>query len=135
MSLEFVIIPISEQFEKNAYDIKSKLITTVNISVTVEIDLDYDVSLNNKIMKWKKKDYDIIIIDHEFIESNRVIIRFSDFRSRPKTMELDEFIDLVASFEHNDSQEKLDDSQEKLNDSQEKLNDDPDSEEGGCSIM
>jgi threonyl-tRNA synthetase len=135
MSLEFVIIPISEQFEKNAYDIKSKLITTVNISVTVEIDLDYDVSLNKKIMKWKRKNYDIIIVDHEFIESNRIIMRFADFRSRPKTMELDEFIDLVASFEHNDSQEKLDDSQEKLDDSQEKLDDCTNSEEGGCSIM
>jgi threonyl-tRNA synthetase len=124
MSLEFVIIPVTKDLERAAYDIKSKLISSVKLGVTVDLDLDYSVSYVNKILKWKKKDYDIIVINEDFIETNRVVVRFSDKGSKQKTMELDEFIDLVASFEDDDKKETTDD-----------VNDIEDNSEGGCSIM
>ena len=124
MSLEFVIIPVTKDLERAAYDIKSKLISSVKLGVTVDLDLDYSVSYVNKILKWKKKDYDIIVINEDFIETNRVVVRFSDRGSKQKTMELDEFIDLVASFEDDDKKETTDD-----------VNDIEDNSEGGCSIM
>jgi threonyl-tRNA synthetase len=123
MSLEFVIIPVSEQFEQAAYDIKSKLNSAVKLNVTVDFDFDYNVSTVNKITKWKKKDYDIIVINEDFLETNRVVVRFSDKGSKQKTMELNEFIDLVASFDHDDESEPSD------------VVTVEDNSEGGCSIM
>ena len=123
MSLEFVIIPLSPNFEQSAYDIKTKLISYSKLPVTVDFDLDYNLTPATKIMKWKKKDYDIITIDQDFLETNSVIVRFSDKGSKPKPMELDEFLDLVASFEHDDEIKHND------NTTSEDNNDD------GCSIM
>jgi hypothetical protein len=99
MSLEFVIIPISKRIEQNAYDIKSKLVNSSKLSVNVEIDLNYELSTNNKLMKWKKKDYNIIIVDEDFIETNTIVVRFSDKGSKSKLINLDDFIELVSSFE------------------------------------
>jgi hypothetical protein len=106
MSLEFVIIPISKRIEQNAYDIKSKLVNSSKLSVNVEIDLNYELSTNNKLMKWKKKDYNIIIVDEDFIETNTIVVRFSDKGSKPKLINLDDFIDLVSSFEDEDEDEE-----------------------------
>jgi threonyl-tRNA synthetase len=125
MSLEFVIIPASKDLEQVAFDIKSKLTSCSKLPVTVDFDFDYSVSSVNKILKWKKKEYDIIVINEDFLETNRVVVRFSDKGSKQKTMELDEFIDLVASFDDD-------------NDDTEKSNDVvtiEDNSEGGCSIM
>jgi threonyl-tRNA synthetase len=125
MSLEFVIITASEDLETVAFDIKSKLTSCSKLPVTVDFDFDYTVSSVNKILKWKKKDYDIIVINEDFPETNRIIVRFSDKGSKQKTMEIDEFIDLVASFEDDD------DSQSSPND----VITIEENNEGGCSIM
>jgi threonyl-tRNA synthetase len=125
MSLEFVIITASEDLETVAFDIKSKLTSSSKLPVTVDFDFDYTVSSVNKILKWKKKDYDIIVINEDFPETNRIIVRFSDKGSKQKTMEIDEFIDLVASFEDDD------DSQSSPND----VVTIEENNEGGCSIM
>jgi len=115
MSLEFVIIPISKQIENSIYDIKSKLVNSSKLNVTVEMDLDYELSTNNKLMKWKKKDYNIIIIDQDFIETNTIVVRFSDKGSKPKVMKLDDFIELVSSFEDDDQEDGQNGEQQKPN--------------------
>ena len=113
MSLEFVIIPISKRIEQNAYDIKSKLVNSSKLSVNVEIDLNYELSTNNKLMKWKKKDYNIIIVDEDFIETNTIVVRFSDKGSKPKLINLEDFIELVSSFEDEDDDETENKEQQK----------------------
>jgi len=86
MSLEFVIITASEDLEKVAFDIKSKLTSCSKLPVTVDFDFDYSVSSVNKILKWKRKDYDIIVINEDFYQTNRLVVRFSDKGSKQKTM-------------------------------------------------
>ena len=131
MSLEFVIIPISKRIEQNAYDIKSKLVNSSKLSVNVEIDLNYELSTNNKLMKWKKKDYNIIIVDEDFIETNTIVVRFSDKGSKPKLINLDDFIDLVSSFE--DEDEDVDGAKEQTKPTNEDIIED--SNESNCFIM
>ena len=123
MSLEFVIIPANKDLEQVAFNIKSKLISYSKLHVTVYFDFNYTISSVNKIQKWKKKDYNIIVINEDFIETNCVVVRFSDKGSKQKTMGLDEFIDLVASFD--------DDDKEKSND----VFTIEENNKGGCIIM
>jgi hypothetical protein len=99
MSLEFVIIPLTNTMESNAYDIKNKLISSINHAIHIEIDQNYSFPISSRISKWKKNEFDIITIDHEFTETNTIVVRFSDKNSRPKAMSLEEFIDLVDTLE------------------------------------
>ena len=99
MSLEFAIIPVTSDFISTAYDIQSKLKDNIKLSLTINIDTNYDTPLSTRINKWKKQEYDIITIDQDYNETNSIVVRFSDKGSRAQPMEVDEFIDLVASFE------------------------------------
>lgn len=99
MSLEFAIIPITSTFMNVAQDIQTKLNETFNLDMTIIIDANYHKPINTRIRKWEKQDYDIITIDQDFYESNTIVVRFSDKGSRPQIMEVDELIDLIASFE------------------------------------
>ena len=102
MSLEFVIIPVTHHFENVAHDIKEKLQSSVKLSILIEIDSNYNSSLTSRISKWRKNIYDIITIDQDFIETNNIIVRFSDKGSKATVMQLEEFIDLVSSFEEDE---------------------------------
>lgn len=106
MSVEFVIIPVTQQFESDSYIIKSKIIDSLNINVNIEIDQNYSSSLSSRINKWKKEDYDIIVIEQDYIETKSIIVRFSDKGSKPQVMELEEFIELIASFEDEPQEEE-----------------------------
>ena len=106
MSIEFVIIPVTQQFESDSYIIKSKIIDSLNINVNIEIDQNYSSSLSSRINKWKKDDYDIIVIEQDYIETKSIIVRFSDKGSKPQVMELEEFIELIASFEDEPQEEE-----------------------------
>jgi len=106
MSIEFVIIPATHQFESDSYIIKSKIIDSLNINVNIEIDQNYSSSLSSRINKWKKEDYDIIVIEQDYIETKSIIVRFSDKGSKPQVMELEEFIELIASFEDEPQEEE-----------------------------
>jgi hypothetical protein len=106
MSIEFVIIPVTDQFESDSYIIKSKIIDSLNINVNIEIDQNYSSSLSSRINKWKKEDYDIIVIEQDYIETKSIIVRFSDKGSKPQVMELEEFIELIASFEDEPQEEE-----------------------------
>jgi hypothetical protein len=103
MSIDFVIIPTSKELEEHVSIIKSKLEESVFIVINFQIDTNYNLNLNTRINKWKKDDFDIIIITPEFIEKNNIVVRFSDKGSRLKTMDFQEFIDLVSSFEDDEA--------------------------------
>jgi hypothetical protein len=112
MSIEFVIIPVTEQFESDSYIIKSKIIDSLNINVNIEIDQNYSSSLSSRINKWKKEDYDIIVIEQDYIETKSIIVRFSDKGSKPQVMELEEFIELIASFEDETQEQEQNQNEE-----------------------
>lgn len=112
MSIEFVIIPVTDQFESESYVIKSKIIDSLNINVNIEIDQNYSSSLSSRINKWKKEDYDIIVIEQDYIETKSIIVRFSDKGSKPQVMELEEFIELIASFEDEPQEEEENQNEE-----------------------
>lgn len=99
MSIEFIIIPVTTDLEECAIKIKDKLKNNIKININFLIDTSFNVNINSRINKWKKDDYDIIIINQDCIETNNIIVRFSDKGSRLKNMELEEFIELVNSFE------------------------------------
>ena len=102
MSLDFAIIPITNMSLNSAYDIQYKLINSVKLQLNIMIDENYDSTINSRVLSWKKKNYDIITIDSDYQESNSIVVRFSDKGSKPQVMEINEFIELVASYEDGD---------------------------------
>ena len=103
MSLNFTIIPVTSDFLSIAYDIQTKLKDEVTLEITITIDTNYTSALSTRINKWKKQSYIVITIDQDYNESNSIDVIFSNKGSRPQVMLVEEFIDLVASFEDDDN--------------------------------
>ena len=99
MSLKFAIIPINSSFTNVAYDIKSKI---KNIVEEVYIDTNYDLSFTSRIQKRKKDNFNIITIDEDYNENKSIVVKYCEKGSRSHSYEVDEFIDLISSFEHED---------------------------------
>ena len=97
MSLKFAIIPINSSFTNVAYDIKSKI---KNIVEEVSIDTNYDLSFTTRIQKQKKCDFNIITIDEDYNETKSIVVKYCEKGSRAHSYEVDEFIDLVSSFDN-----------------------------------
>jgi threonyl-tRNA synthetase len=139
MSLEFVIIPINKNLQDVALEIKDKLINSIKLSLIVEIDNSYSNSMQNRISRWKKLDYDIITVDQEYIETNVIVIRFSDKGTKPQPMELEEFIDLVSSFQEDNEPTKNNSNNDNdtNNDNNNNINDTNNDNENnsGCLLM
>ena len=121
MSLEFVIIPITSVFITTAEDIHDKLKNAIQTNINIQFDTNYDTIITQRINKWKKTDFNIITIDDNYDQTNTITVRFSDKRTKPEIMEVEEFIDLVASFE-DEEQHTID-------------SDDDDKQNGGCIVM
>jgi len=119
MSLDFAIIPTTSKFFATANDIKSKLTNSVNCQLDIQIDTDTDIKTQSRIQKWKKKGYNIVLVDEDYDESNSIIVTFSEKGSRPHPMLVDEFIDIVSSYE-SDS----DNNDEKKNETKQTSDDD-----------
>ena len=131
MSLDFSIIPVISDFVSAAYDIQTKIKNNIELEINISIDTNYTSSLNSRINKWKKLSHNIITIDQDYNESHSIIVLFSDKGSRAQVMEVDEFIDLLASFEDdNDDDEHKEQSPEPKD--TKSLDDNQD---GGCIIM
>lgn len=111
MSLNFSIVPITSDYITDAYNIQTKLTERVK-KINIVIDTNYNNGLVTRINKWKKKEYDIITIDQDYAECKSVIVRFSDKGSRPQSMDAEEFIELVASFEEDEDEEEEEDKEE-----------------------
>lgn len=99
MTIEIVIIPVSKSFEDSAYDIRSKLTNSVKIPIRTDIDNNYDIPLNKRISKWRKNDYDIVIIDKDFTDSETIVVRFGGKGTKAKKMDVSVFIELVSSYD------------------------------------
>ena len=99
MSLEFVIIPLTQEHEIDANDIIKKIKQTYKKHIEIEIDNNYKSSLNSRIVNNKKNEKDIIIVDHDYLETNSFVIRFSEKGSRPISMHIDDFIELISSLD------------------------------------
>jgi|LakMenEpi03Aug12_release.lakeMendotaPanAssembly.Ray.scaffolds.fasta_scaffold2015677_1 hypothetical protein len=133
MSLEFAIIPINSTFINTAYDIETKLKENkdnIKLQLNIVIDTNYDIHFTTRINKWKKQVYNIITIDQDYYESNSIIVIFSDKKSTSQTMEIDEFIDLVMSFENEEERNTND-----ITNSENNIPDDNCIQERECVIM
>ena len=100
MSLKFAIIPINSSFTNAAYDIKSKI---KNIVEEVSIDTNYDLSFTTRIQKRKKDNFNIITIDEDYNETKSIVVKYCEKGSRSHSYEVDEFIDLISSFDNEDT--------------------------------
>ena len=123
MSIDFVIIPTIQEFEEYAIKIKDKLTSNITTNIHFQIDSNFHVNINSRINKWKKEDFEIIIINQDYIETNKIIVRFSEKGSSLKNIDLEDFIELVNSFEDEDEDEDEDENEEE------------DSYESNCIIM
>lgn len=106
MSLDFAIIPFDDTFISCANDIKFRLNENNNLQMNVIIDTNYSKPISSRINKWKKEEFDVIIIDQEYTETGVIIARFYDKGSRAQTMTVDEFIDLVHSYDDDDKEDE-----------------------------
>ena len=136
MPLEFAIIPLTPAFLSAARDIQNKLNTHVKLKITITIDTNYETPYNTRINKWKKKYYDIITINND---SNSIVVRFSEKGSKSQVMEVNDFIDLVASFDEKEYDNDLHNSEEDVEENTE-INSEVESDklvsnEDGCCIM
>jgi hypothetical protein len=113
MSLDFAIIPITNLSLSNAYDIQAKLTNGVKLQLNIMIDQNYDISTNSRVNSWKKKGYDIITVDNDYQESHSIVVRFSDKGSKAEVMEINEFVELVASYEDEDDANVLQNIEER----------------------
>lgn len=126
MSIDFTIIPTSPFCEDYVETIKERIKNTIDSEVYV--DKDYKISLASRSNRYKRQDIDIIIIDKEYINKNIITIRFCDNWNKPKTMLVDEFIDILEGYKNEDEEKELDDNCEK---EEKELNDD----NNGCRIF
>ena len=132
MSLKFAIIPINSSFVNVAYDIKSKI---TNVVKEVYIDTNYDVTFTSRIQKQKKDNFNIITIDEDYNETKSIVVKYCEKGSRSHSYEVDEFIDLITSFD-NENEDTDEDTNEDTNKDKNKSNS---TEEGDnnndCVIM
>lgn len=99
--LKFVVIPSKNEYEEYSKNIVSRIEEVNNCSA--EIDTNYRESLKLRINKYKKNNKNIITIGLSEIEHDTIMIHFNG--SRPKTMECDEFITLLESYENADEED------------------------------
>ena len=98
MSLEFVMIPSSKEYENDANALIEKLKTDITKSVEFEFDNNYQMKLNSRVGRHRKADKDIIVIDNNYKEKDLLTIWFSDKGSRMQKMDVDEFTTLLNEF-------------------------------------
>ena len=135
MSLKFAIIPINSSFTNVAYDIKSKIKSVVE---EVYIDTNYDLSFTSRIQKRKKDNFNIITIDEDYNETKSIVVKYCEKGSRSHSYEVDEFIDLISSFD-NEEQDTDDNDAEGREDKNKDTDTDKDTNEdtnnNDCVIM
>ncbi len=104
MSLEFAIIPITDEFSAFADDISNLIKYNVKQNTAIDIDTNYTSSLKSRINKWKKIFYNIVVIDQDYNQAHCVEVTLCG--TKTQTMEINDFISLIASFEDEDNSNK-----------------------------
>jgi hypothetical protein len=105
MSLEFIIIPIDPECGSYASEIKSAIEGVVPSNIV--IDVDYNLSLTKKLLKYKKTGTDIITLVPESINKRILTVRYGDKGSKPETISLEDFIELVKSYYEEGTKEHI----------------------------
>jgi hypothetical protein len=132
MSLKFVIIPINFSFINVANDIKSKI---QNMVEEVFIDTNYDLSFTSRIQKRKKENLNIITIDEDYNETKSIVVKYCEKGSRAPSYEVNEFIDLISSFNDDDTDEHKDKDKEDENKNTDTNESNSTEENNNCVIM
>ncbi len=119
MSLEFVMIPSSKEYENDANELIEKLKNNITKLVEFELDNNYQMKLNSRVGRHRKADKDIIVIDNNYTEKDSITIWFSDKGSRMQKMDVDEFTTLLNEFIDGDniSDNDIVDNNDKTDDS------------------
>ena len=104
--LKFVVIPSKNEYEEYSENIVSRIEEVNNCSA--EVDKNYKENLKVRINKYKKNNKNIITIGLSEIEHDTIMIHFNG--SRPKTMECDEFITLLESYDDDEDDGSQDDT-------------------------
>lgn len=99
MSLSFAILPFLRSHNSYAYELKNKIKNNIISYVDVDVDTEYDAPLSLRISGWKRKEYNVITIDDDYINNNTIIVRCFDKGSRPEEYDVDDFVELISSFE------------------------------------
>lgn len=105
MSIEIVLIPISAIFESHAHHIYNILKASVK-DVGLEIDTNYFASLKTRISTHRRKNKDIVLIDHQFNESNKITIRFAGVGNNISQMPVQELVELITTLQEEEVEEE-----------------------------
>ena len=139
MSLELVLLPALQEYETGAYEVEQKIKRATKGPINITVDTNYSTSISGKVLKYRKTEKDIIMIDRDYLEKGKLSIRFSDKGSRPQLMSLDDLIDLIVSLDDDDDSDKNDGETSekretsKTNETNETKEDGD--KEGGCVVM
>ena len=117
MSLEFVIIPITKVFNDSAYELQEVLHSKIGRNVCIKIDEEFDTVMQSRINDWLDKEVDIITLGPSYANNKTISVRFNDKGSKPENMLVDDFIELVNSFDvEDDTSDKEDKEEEEMED-------------------
>jgi hypothetical protein len=108
MSLEFVVVPSTSEYENDANELIEKLKSSITKTVDFEFDNNYQMKLNSRVGRHRKADKDIIVIDNNYKEKDLLTIWFSDKGSRMEKMSVDDFVTLLNEFIDGDNINKND---------------------------
>jgi hypothetical protein len=100
-TLKFIVIPTKNTYEEYSEEIVSKIKDIHNCDA--ELDNNYNETSNTRVNKYKKNNKNVITIGLSEVEHNTIMIHFNG--SRPKTMEYNEFIELLESYDNDDEDE------------------------------
>jgi hypothetical protein len=116
--LRFVVIPTKNTYEEYSEEIVSKIKNVNNCSA--DLDRNYSETLNARVNKYKKNNKNVITIGLSEVEHDTIMIHFNG--ARPKTMECEEFIALLESYD--EDEEEGDDDESENSSSSESSDDD-----------
>ncbi len=128
MSVEFIIIPVDPEAETYANTIKSHITSIINNEVM--IDTNFSSPLTKKLIKYKKKHYNIITITNESVKDQTLNIRYGEKGLKPEMLSLDDFIELIKSYYDEGTKEEV-----KVEEVAPSLIEVKEEQKGGCNIM
>jgi len=130
MSVEFIIIPVDPEAESYANTIKSHITSIINNEVM--IDTNYSSPLTKKLIKYKKKHYNIITITGESVKDQTLNIRYGEKGLKPEMLSLDDFIELIKSYYDEGTKQVEEPVKEEVETSSIEVKEE---QKGGCYIM
>lgn len=97
MSLGFAIIPCHPEFKQIGESIRQKMLSRVQFDISFAFDYAYTKSMDARTRKMRKIGYDNIIKINN--NDGKINVIFEDDGSIYESIDIDEFIDLVVSYD------------------------------------